>query len=338
MTILREIAQKLNTHEALKVFTDEPMARRFSFKIGGKTPVLVEPENENALLFTLNLLLENNVPYFILGGGTNIVFGDNGFDGVVISTDKLNGIDEIPLVSREFSAYKNSPVNLETGGPKHILKCGCGTAVNTIVNYAVKNGFTGIEAFCGLPGTVGGGCYMNARCFDLEMSMVTGAVEYLEKVESADSGSARYEKRRKIFTKDNWAYKISPFTDTDSVVTSVEIIVSKAAVQDWDKIKENAAQFMKFRVDKGHFKYPCAGSVFKNNHDFGKPTGVIVDECGLKGLAYGGAQVAPWHGNIIINTENASAADVKTLVQMVKDKVKAATGFDLECEILFYGN
>ena len=91
------------------------------------------------------------------------------------------------------------------------------------------------------------------------------------------------------------------------------------------------------RVKKGHYFFPCAGSVFKNNRDFGKPTGQIIDELGLKGFQIDGAQVAPFHGNIFINTGNAKAADIRSLINEVSARVKNATGFILEPEVIFAG-
>jgi UDP-N-acetylmuramate dehydrogenase len=91
------------------------------------------------------------------------------------------------------------------------------------------------------------------------------------------------------------------------------------------------------RIKKGHYRYPSAGSVFKNNRDFGKPTGQIIDGLGLKGFAVGGAQIAPYHGNILINKDGASAADIRALTDEVIKKVEIATGFVLEPEILFIG-
>jgi UDP-N-acetylmuramate dehydrogenase len=105
-----------------------------------------------------------------------------------------------------------------------------------------------------------------------------------------------------------------------------------------EEIAREIAEHRRDREEKGHYRYPCAGSVFKNNRDFGKPTGKIIDELGLRGFAIGGAQVAPYHGNIIINTGNASAADIRALTEEVQKRVFRALGFNLECEILFAGD
>jgi UDP-N-acetylmuramate dehydrogenase len=98
------------------------------------------------------------------------------------------------------------------------------------------------------------------------------------------------------------------------------------------------AAFRKDRADKGHYRYPSAGSAFKNNRDFGDPTGKIIDQLGLRGLSKGGAQIAPWHGNIIINTGNAAASDIRALMDEAAARVRKERGFDLESEILFVGD
>ena len=102
-----------------------------------------------------------------------------------------------------------------------------------------------------------------------------------------------------------------------------------------EALRAEMAEFRRDREEKGHYRFPSAGSVFKNNHGFGRPTGKIIDELGLRGLRLGGAQVAPWHGNIIINTGGASAADILGLTEMLEERVKRETGFDLEREIIF---
>lgn len=327
MNNLREIAQKFNISEEFAVYENVEMARRFSFKVGGRTPLLIEPLTENALLKALNTLEAEKIPYFILGGGTNIVFSDTGYDGVVISTVKLNNIEEMPLNESKSS------------GDQVVLKCQCGTLMNTVVNFAVKNSLTGLEEFCGLPGTCGGAGYMNARCFNREISDVVGTITYFDKIPGKKDVSGgiseipQFVRKTLEYDKTMWSYKISPFTGTDKVISSVEFRVKKTTDSG---IQQRAASFMKERVEKGHFKFPCAGSVFKNNHAFGKPTGQIVDELGLKGQTIGGAQIAPWHGNIIINRDNATSKDIKALVEFVKEQVKSKTGFDLEEEILFY--
>ena len=322
MNNLREIAQKFKTEGGFEVYENEDMASRFSFKIGGITPLLLEPLTEDALLHAVNVLEKEKIPYFILGGGTNIVFSDDGFDGAVISTVKLNKIEEI--TATDCDGRENG------GAERSVISCQCGVLMNTLVNYCSKNAYSGMEQFCGLPGTVGGASYMNARCFDREISDVVSEIEYFTK-----TGGGTYEKRALKSDKSHWSYKISPFTGTSDIVVRVKFSVKKEDKSKSKEITEKSAGFMKQRVDKGHFKYPCAGSVFKNNRDFGAPSGQIIDEAGLKGYAIGDAQIAPWHGNIIINTGKALSKDVKALVEYIKKQIKEKKGFELEEEIIF---
>ncbi|MCR5612587.1 UDP-N-acetylmuramate dehydrogenase [Treponema sp.] len=345
MNNLREIAQKFKTEQDFAVYENEPMAQRFSFKVGGITPLLIEPLTENALISALTFLKQEKVPYFVLGGGTNIVFSDQGFDGVVLSTVKLNKIEVVSEVSgksddvkadarKKDDAREDGEKNCIDGQMQDgevVLRCQCGVLMNTLVNYCTKNGLTGLEQFCGLPGTVGGACYMNARCFDREISDVAGNIGYFDE----GTGFADCDVKVLDYDKNLWAYKKSPFTDTEKIVLYAEFRVKKTSADKKDAIQSAASLFMKERVEKGHFKFPCAGSVFKNNHDFGRPTGKIIDELGLKGYSIGDAQIAPWHGNIIINKGKATQSQISQLVEYIKAQALEKFGFKLEEEIIF---
>lgn len=317
MNNVREIAQKFKTDSSFVVFENEPMASRFSFKVGGTAALLIEPLSEDAFLQCVTSLLQSGIPYFVLGGGTNIVFPDGEFSGAVVSTGRLNKIEEA-----------------SSDGNTVVLKCQCGVSMNALVNYSVKKCCTGLETFCGLPGTVGGACYMNARCFDREVSDAVKNIVYLKKENSVAGGSA-YKKEVMPFDKTMWGYKKSPFTGTDDIVLSAEFVVTQENAQCAERIAGTAKKYMQERIEKGHFNFPCAGSVFKNSREFGKPTGQIIDELGLKGYKIGGAQIAPWHGNIIINKKNATQRDIRQLVDFIKGRAKEKFGFDLEEEIIF---
>lgn len=331
---LRETAQKFKTEQNLHVFEDEDLSSRTSFKIGGKAKLLVEVEKVQDIIFVIQTALENTVPYVVLGGGTNVLFSDSGFDGIVIALNRFRGI------SLQADDKTNSAV----------ITCLAGTVMNSVVNYCTEESFTALEPFAGLPGTVGGAAYMNARCFDKEISNVVGKISYLEISERAsvttydaptsrafdacDARSFLIQEKTIDYDSALWGYKKSPFTGTNRIITKVEFNVHKG---NKSEIESECAKIVKQRVDKGHFKFPCAGSVFKNDRAFGKPSGVIIDEAGLKGMKIGGAEVAPWHGNIIINTNNASAKDVMELVEKIKTVVKEKVGFELETEIIFFG-
>lgn len=321
---IAEFAQSFKQNKKIALYFDEPLASRTSFKIGGKAALLAEPSDEESLAFALTEIRNAKIPYFVLGGGTNVLFDDSGFDGIVVSTKKLSGI------------------SLAQDGQKAIIRAAAGECVAALVSFAEREGLTGLEEFAGLPGTVGGAVYMNARCFDREMSDVAAKITWLESASQdgqnpqdaqsfprPDAGT--FIVKSAVFSPSDWAYKKSPFTGTGRVVLSAEFIVQKG---DKASIAQKAAAFIQERKDKGHYKAPCAGSVFKNNRAFGRPTGKIIDELGLKGERRGGAQIAPFHGNIIINAGGASSADVRALVDLCKARAKEKFGFDLEEEIV----
>lgn len=312
MNSIEQIAEKFKSKK-IGLFFEEELSARSSFKIGGKAALLAEPSDEESLAFALTEIRNAKIPYFVLGGGTNVLFDDSGFDGIVVSTKKLAGIEEC-----------SQP---QDNGGKTIIRAGAGESVAALVSFAQENALSGLEEFAGLPGTVGGAVYMNARCFDKEISQAAAKIRWLEPAPQ----DGAFVIREAAFAPSDWAYKKSPFTNTGRVVLSAEFIVQKG---DKASIAQKAAALIQERKDKGHYKAPCAGSVFKNNRAFGRPTGKIIDELGLKGERRGGAQIAPFHGNIIINAGGASSADVRALVDLCKARAKEKFGIDLEEEIV----
>ena len=288
---------------------DEPLSPRTTFKVGGKARFFASPKNTEQLILLFRFCKENSIPYFILGGGSNLVISDSGIDALVISTENL---DEISLAS----------------GKSVSIRCGCGVTIKKLTEFCIDSALGGLESFAGLPGTCGGAAYMNARCFNVSFSEKIQTVSYIDE---------NFEERVYQMKESDWDYKKSPFQTMIAekkclAITQVQLSAEKS---DSESVRSESEKYVMFREEKGHFKFPSAGSVFKNNHDFGKPSGQLVDECGLRSLSVGGAQVAPWHGNFIINTGKATASDIKKLVQMVQDRVREKTGFSLECEIIF---
>ena len=309
---ITQVVESFKQNAKIALFFEEPLSARTSFKIGGKASLLAEPQDAEALAFALTVIKEQNAPFFILGGGTNVLFLDAGFDGIVVSTKKLSGIEECSQAQ---------------DGGKTIIRAGAGASMAALVSFAQEKGLTGLEEFAGLPGTVGGAAYMNARCFEKEISQVASKIQWLE----WDEAASAYVQKEAAFSPSDWQYKKSPFTGTGRIVTSASFVLSKGSAEESAK---RAAAYIQARKDKGHYKAPCAGSVFKNNHAFGRPTGKIIDELGLKGKSSGGAQIAPFHGNIIINNGGAKASDVLALIDLCKKEAKANFGFDLEEEIV----
>ena len=324
---IAEFAQSFKQNKKIALYFDEPLASRTSFKIGGRAALLAEPQDSDSLAELLKSAQAAGVPHFILGGGTNVLFDDSGYDGIVVSTKKLCGIEIVGKQQTE-SPTQAQDDGAENSG-KAIIRAAAGESVAALVSFAEREGLSGLEEFAGLPGTVGGAVYMNARCFEKEISNVAAKITWLEW--TPQDGAGAFRVKSAVFSPSDWAYKKSPFTGTGRVVLSAQFIVQKS---DKASIAKKGAAFIQERKNKGHYKAPCAGSVFKNNRAFGRPTGKIIDELGLKGERRGGAQIAPFHGNIIINAGGASSADVRALVDLCKARAKEKFGIELEEEIV----
>jgi UDP-N-acetylmuramate dehydrogenase len=206
-----------------------------------------------------------------------------------------------------------------------VLTTQAGLDVSAAAEAGRANGFSCLEFLNAMPSTVGGAVYMNARCYGSEIADVLIDATVVE------NGM----ERTLPFRKEEWDYKISPFQNQTGVIVQARFRTKPAAAADIEAVMTaNKTD----RESKGHFRLPCAGSVFKNNHAFGAPSGVLIDRVGLKGLRRGKAVVSDWHANIIVNEGGATAADLRALVTDVKQRVASATGFTLEEEVLYIGD
>jgi UDP-N-acetylmuramate dehydrogenase len=301
------------------------MAAHTTFKVGGTADVYILPQVSGFSAFARTLLHKargSGVPVFFLGGGANIVVSDRGIRGIVLDMTSWKG-----MIAP--SAYAD----------RSEVKFRSGTTMDEAAECAASLGLTGLEFFAGMPGTVGGAAFMNARCYGSEVADVLAWTEIIRlerKIRKGEDGREQviiFIEQTRI-NRELFGYKTSPFQKLDCLITSACFKLNSG---DKDEILNEMKKNREDRKKKGHYLFPCAGSAFKNNHAFGKPTGQIIDELGLKGLQIGGAQIAPFHGNIIINTGNATAADIRSLADEVIARVKAQTGFTLEPEILFVG-
>jgi UDP-N-acetylmuramate dehydrogenase len=283
---------------------DEPMAGHTSFHIGGPADVYVVPQDAREASVVQETCAKQAVPCFLLGGGTNLLVSDKGIRGVVLDLTRISGI-----------AIEGATVHARAGTP-----------VSDVAAAARDQCLTGLEFAFALPGSVAGAVWMNARCYEREISDVLSYVEHLD----ADFTPRRYEMQ-----KDDWDYKRSPFQGMHGAILSAGFTLARG---DPDRITAEMARHQEDRVRKGHFLHPCAGSIFKNNRAFGAPTGKLIDSLGLKGVRSGGAQVAPFHGNIIINIDRARAADVLSLMETLEREVRARLGFELEREVRVVGD
>jgi UDP-N-acetylmuramate dehydrogenase len=285
----------------------EPLSKHSTFKVGGNADCYLRPRGEGFPDFAAALFKAahcEGVRVFVLGGGSNTVFSDSGFRGIVLDTGGWSG-------------------TAADGGLLHVR---CGTPANAASKAALAAGLSGLEFLAGMPGSIGGAVRMNAGCFGSEVSAV------LQETEGLDPGGGNPQRFCLAADISKFGYRKSPFQNRQVLLLNA---VFRLAPGDADSIAAKMQANRNDRKEKGHYRFPSAGSVFKNNPGFAMPTGKIIDSLGLCGTRIGGAQVAPWHGNIIINTGGATAADIKTLCEEIAEKVKAEKGFELEPEILF---
>jgi len=293
--------KKINNEGELR--EKESMALHTTFKTGGSADLFIMPGSTEELSKSIQLLQSENIPWFILGSGANILVADKGIRGAVLSMEKLNSL----------SFTENH------------MTVGCGADVGSISMKAAEKGINAFPFLYGMPGTVGGALYMNARCYGHEIS------ESAINVTLMDKNGQIYEKSLK---PDDWAYKKSPFQKNRNVIIKA---VFATEFSDSEKLKKTMNEYKKDREEKGHYRAPCAGSTFKNDRRFGQPTGKIIDKAGLRGLVIGDAKVSDWHANIIINKGNACSRDIWNLVKKIQSEILKSSGFLLEPEIIPVG-
>jgi UDP-N-acetylmuramate dehydrogenase len=283
------------------VLENEPLARYTTYRIGGPARYLVMPADVEDVAKALEFAAQRNLPWVVLGLGSNVLVKDGGFPGVVIRIGK--GLDKF-----------------EMKGATAIV--GAGLPTPLLARRTAEAGFAGVERFIGIPGTVGGGVYMNAGAHGAEFAEVLTEATVMDA-----KGKIRQVPRKAISFK----YRSSNLGEVVVLEAKLALIEEPPA-----KLKEIQARLLRWRKAGTPFDLPCCGSVFKNP---GGPrtAGVLIDECGLKGYAVGGAQVSPLHANYIVNMGNATASDVLKVIDHVRKTVAKKTGVELELEVKVIG-
>ncbi len=308
MSTLRKFLEKCNIDA--EIAYEEPMAAHTSFRIGGPAEAFVKPRNAKATAALLAAARDFGVPVATVGGGANLLVADAGVRGVVLSTELLRGL----------SRRDDGSLYAEAGLP-----------VVDLVRSAIRDGEAGLEFAAGLPGSVGGAVYMNARCYDREFADALLGIAYLDPL-TLEPATATVE-------RDAWAYKRTPFMPGGALAGAL-ILGARFRLTHGDRaaLEARAAELEADRATKGHFDYPCAGSVFKNDRSFGRPTGKILDELGFRGRRVGDAMVSPKHANIFVNAGRATASDMSVLIAQAIAEAKAAFGIELEPEVVTLGD
>ena len=281
-----------------KVLVNEPMASHTTFRIGGPADYFVMPETIEELANVLKLCKEEQMPYFILGNGSNLLVGDKGFRGVVIQL------------------YKNFD-GLQIEGTTVTAKAGA--MLIRVAKESGKAGLTGLEFASGIPGTIGGAMVMNAGAYGGEMKDVVTAVTVLTK-----DGEIKTLTGEEM----NFRYRGSVVEDEAYIVLEAVMELQEGNLEEIQaRIDELSVQ----RRTKQPIEFPSAGSTFKRPE--GYFAGKLIQDADLRGYQVGGAQVSEKHCGFVINAGGATAADVMQLMQDVSDKVQAQFGVALEPEV-----
>ncbi len=321
LAVLREKLGSVKENENLAVHT--------TWRIGGPARYWFEAQTTDELLKARQLAKEIGLEYFILGGGSNVLFGDKGFNGLVIknSTSLIRIIGVMGKIKRE-----------EKSSASVLVEADSGILFNRLVRFTLDEGLSGLEPFLGQPGTVGGAVYINAH--SIKDKKFVG--DFIAVVKLLDK-----EGQIKEVTKDyfNFDYDQSKIQVSQDLVLSVVFKLARGIKEEvWQKANEAA----KYRQDTQPQGYPSAGCTFRNIAEsealiFSTPNqscsaGFLIEQCGLKGAKIGEAQISDKHVNFILNRGKASAQDVLALIKLCKEKVKDKFGVELKEEIVLKGD
>ena len=300
MPDLRKAIESLDFGGSIRF--DEPMSAHTSFRIGGSADAFLTPSTETDVAAVVGLA--GSVPLFILGAGANILVSDEGIRGIVLDMSGLDGyrIDGTLIVA------------------------GAGFDISELSRRASEEQLSGMEFIYGMPGSVGGSVWMNARCYGRSVSDI---LEYADVID--ETGRTR----RVRPPQSAFGYKVSPFQRERWVIVAAGFRLMEG---EHTEITKMMTANKDDRERKGHFAAPSAGSVFKNSRAFGEPSGKIIDSLGLRGKRIGDAAVSDAHANIIINRGAAKAADILALIRLIEKTVAEKFGFKLEREIRLVGD
>jgi len=287
-----------------KIKLEEPMRDHTTFRVGGPADFFVIPDTEEEAVALLRLLFEENIPYFILGNGSNLLVTDKGYRGVMIQM------------------YKNYD-GIIIEGKRVIAKAGA--LLSKVANEALNASLSGFEFASGIPGTIGGAVFMNAGAYGGEMKQVVDRV----KLYNIEANRVEYLRGDEM----DFSYRHSLLKEKKYLVLEAELILEEGRAED---IKNRMEELRIQRVEKQPLNYPSAGSTFKRPE--GYFAGKLIQDAGLKGYSVGGAMVSEKHSGFVINTGNATAGDVLNLIDDVRKKVKLEFAVELEPEIMIIGD
>ncbi len=300
---INSLTNKLEKINYLQVEKKKILSEFASFKVGGPADIFLKPKNTAALKELMPLILESNLPYFILGKGSNLIISDKGYRGIIIYTGELN--------------------HYQLNGNR--ITAECGLELKEIAELACENSLGGFEFAAGIPGSLGGALYMNAGAYGGEMKDVIVKAKFVNQngeLIELDKSELKLEYRTSILQKEN----------PDWVAVSVTIELKK---EEKRIIKAKMDELHQKRWSKQPMELPSAGSIFKRPP--GHYTGPLIEKAKMKGYQIGGAQVSKKHAGFIVNKGNATSDDIINLIEKVKEEVYKISGVQLEVEPRFLG-
>lgn len=278
----------------------EPLALHTTFRIGGPADYYVTVGNTEELQAVLACLQEESEPWYLLGRGSNLLVGDGGFRGCVISMDGMN----------EISAEESC------------ITAQAGASLAQAAQTAREHGLAGLEFASGIPGSIGGALVMNAGAYDGSMDLVVKEVTLLQegRVRTVPAGEMKF------------SYRHSLLKEIPAIALSCRMELKPGSPE---QILAKMQDFAARRKDKQPLEYPSAGSTFKRPE--GMFAGKLIMDAGLRGFRIGGAQVSEKHCGFVINRDHATAADVRGVIEAVRRKVQETAGVRLEEEVIYLG-
>ena len=314
MTEQLELNANMNRQKMLDLFGDSlvfdaPLAEYSSFKTGGRASLFLNAQTVSDTVQAVSTAYENNIPYIIIGGGSNLLISDQGYDGLIIKINIL-GIELLDSTT---------------------VSCGAGEDLMALVNFTAENNLQGLEFASGIWGSVGGAVYGNAGAYGGEIKDVLTEIVLLDTKGNLKTVNPEYCE---------FGYRDSKLKETKEIVLSIKVQLQPG---NKEELKQKINEILAIRASKHPVREFCAGSFFKNipdpNEQYGKlPAGRLLEQVGAKEISVGGARVYEKHANIIINDGTATSKDIRDLADILRNKVFEKFGITLEDEVISIGN
>lgn len=300
---MKQAAERLKQAVGAGIFlTDEPMSRHTTFRTGGPADIYIEPSGVEELKQVLDICREENVAYTIIGNGSNLLVGDGGYRGVLISFGK-------PFAQVTIEGAQ--------------VRTGAGALLSAVAKQVLNASLTGFEFAAGIPGTIGGAVVMNAGAYGGELCQVLREATVL---------TPEGEVKTLLAEELELGYRTSCVQKNGYIVLEAVLQLQPGNADDIRAVMDALASK---RREKQPLEYPSAGSTFKRPE--GHFAGRLIQDAGLRGFRVGGAQVSEKHCGFVINRDHATSADILSLCRQVQEKVKAQSGVELELEVKLLG-